>query len=76
MTKLSDLKKGESGTINSIENDDLSIKLMEMGCIPGEPIEIEQCGPNGDPICIKVSNYKLSLRINEASLIWINKTNI
>ena len=36
MKKLSELHIGESGTIHSFENDEIFLKLMEMGCIPGE----------------------------------------
>ena len=42
MRKLSELKIGESGVIHSFENDDIFLKLMEMGCIPGELIIVEQ----------------------------------
>ena len=71
MRKLSELKIGESGVIHSFENDDIFLKLMEMGCIPGELIIVEQIAPLGDPISISVSGYQLSLRINEADSIFI-----
>jgi Fe2+ transport system protein FeoA len=44
---------------------------MEMGCIPGELIIVEQIAPLGDPISISVAGYQLSLRINEADSIFI-----
>jgi ferrous iron transport protein A len=71
MRKLSELKIGESGLIHSFENDDIFLKLMEMGCIPGELIIVEQIAPLGDPISISVAGYQLSLRINEADSIFI-----
>ena len=71
MRKLSELKIGESGVIHSFENDDIFLKLMEMGCIPGELIIVEQIAPLGDPISISVAGYQLSLRINEAESIFI-----
>ena len=71
MRKLSELKIGESGVIHSFENDDIFLKLMEMGCIPGELIVVEQIAPLGDPISISVAGYQLSLRINEADSIFI-----
>jgi ferrous iron transport protein A len=71
MRKLSALKMGESGVIHSFENDDIFLKLMEMGCIPGEIITVEQIAPLGDPISISVAGYQLSLRINEADSIFI-----
>ncbi|MCX6331275.1 MAG: FeoA family protein [Chitinophagia bacterium] len=71
MRKLSELKMGESGIIHSFENDDIFLKLMEMGCIPGELITVEQIAPLGDPISISVAGYLLSLRMNEADSIFI-----
>jgi ferrous iron transport protein A len=71
MKKLSELKMGESGVIHSFENDDIFLKLMEMGCIPGERITVEQIAPLGDPISISVAGYQLSLRMNEADSIFI-----
>ncbi|MGI9137758.1 MAG: FeoA family protein [Sediminibacterium sp.] len=71
MKKLSELKIGESGIIHSFENDEIFLKLMEMGCIPGEFIIVEQIAPLGDPISISVAGYQLSLRINEADSIFI-----
>ena len=72
MKKLSDLKMGESGVIHSFENDEIFLKLMEMGCIPGELITVEQIAPLGDPISISVAGYQLNLRMNEADSIFIN----
>jgi len=72
MKKLSELKIGESGTIHSFENDDIFLKLMEMGCIPGEMVTVEQVAPLGDPISISVAGYQLSLRMNEADSILIS----
>ena len=72
MRKLSELKMGESGVIHSFENDEIFLKLMEMGCIPGELITVEQIAPLGDPISISVAGYQLSLRMNEADSIFIS----
>lgn len=72
MKKLSELKMGESGVIHSFENDEIFLKLMEMGCIPGELITVEQIAPLGDPISISVAGYQLSLRMNEADSIFIS----
>lgn len=47
---------------------------MEMGCVPGEKILIDQIAPLGDPISILVAGYTLSLRLNEAEHIWVEET--
>ncbi|WP_118193344.1 FeoA family protein [Albibacterium indicum] len=67
--KLSELKIGKGGIIKEFTDLSLSIKLMEMGCLPGEPVVLERIAPLGDPIAIKVSGYQLSLRKDEASKV-------
>ncbi len=69
--KLTELKEGDVAIIRSFENEDLYIKLMEMGCMPGEKISIEQIAPFKDPISIAVAGYKLSLRLDEAEGITV-----
>ncbi len=71
---LSELKKGQKGLIDSFTDYELSLKLLEMGCIPGEMIEVIRIAPLGDPIAISVAGYMLSLRKAEAATVRI-KTN-
>jgi ferrous iron transport protein A len=73
MIRLSDMKSGERGTIYSFESSELELKLMEMGCLPGEVVVVEQIAPLGDPISIRIAGYALSLRKNEANHILIDK---
>lgn len=71
MKRLSELKVGAVARILSFENNELFLKLMEMGCVPGEYVRVEQIAPLGDPISITVSGYNLSLRISEADSIFV-----
>jgi ferrous iron transport protein A len=71
--KLSEMKSGERGTIIRFDSPDIELKLMEMGCLPGEQVVVEQIAPLGDPISIRVAGYSLSLRKNEANQIIIGK---
>jgi ferrous iron transport protein A len=75
MKKLSELKLGESGIISSFGADELSIKLMEMGCIVGERVTVEQVAMLGDPISVYVSGYNLSLRLKEAEQVFVEPIN-
>lgn len=68
---LSELKKGQKGIIDSFTDYELSLKLLEMGCIPGETIEVIRIAPLGDPIAISVAGYMLSLRKAEAGTVRI-----
>ena len=73
--KLSELKPGEQGVIIEFGSREIFLKLMEMGCVPGERIFLEQVAPLGDPISIKISGYSLSLRLNEAEHIKVELIN-
>lgn len=70
--KLSQLLPGETGVIKEFTDLEMSVKLMEMGCLPGEHIVVERFAPLGDPIAITVSGYQLSLRKREASTIILH----
>ncbi|GAO42272.1 FeoA family protein [Flavihumibacter petaseus] len=71
--RLSDIAIGRTVVIKSFENNEIFLKLMEMGCVPGEKIRIEQVAPLGDPIAITVSGYNLSLRLDEAMNIFVEE---
>ncbi len=73
--KLTEVPKGKNVTIKEFANNDLFIKLMEMGCVPGEVIYIDKIAPLGDPISVAVSGYILSLRREEADHILVEETN-
>jgi Fe2+ transport system protein FeoA len=73
MKRLSELRPGTIARIHSFEKNDLFLKLMEMGCVPGELIKVEQIAPLGDPISITVAGYNLSLRLDEAENIFMEE---
>jgi Fe2+ transport system protein FeoA len=73
MKRLSEIETGTVARILSFENNDLFLKLMEMGCVPGELVKVEQVAPLGDPISIIVAGYNLSLRLNEADNIFVEE---
>ena len=73
--KLSELKPGQRAVIRRFGNHEIYLKLMEMGCLPGEPISIEQVAPLGDPVSVSVSGYTLSLRLDEAEHIIVDIIN-
>jgi ferrous iron transport protein A len=73
--KLSELKPGQEAIISRFDRNEIYLKLMEMGCVPGERIFLEQIAPLGDPISIKIAGYSLSLRLNEAEHINVELIN-
>jgi ferrous iron transport protein A len=75
IVRLSQLKPGQGGVIKEFKKNEIFLKLMEMGCVPGERIQMEQVAPLGDPISVSVAGYHLSLRLNEADHIFVEITN-
>ncbi|MBL7925351.1 MAG: ferrous iron transport protein A [Bacteroidia bacterium] len=69
--KLTELKPGQTGIIHAIMNADIKLKLYEMGCLPGEPVQVLIHAPLGCPVAIKVANYVLSLRLSEADNVLV-----
>lgn len=65
------MKSGQEGVIQEFEDESIFLKLMEMGCVPGEKILVDQIAPLGDPISVSIAGYRLSLRLNEAEHIIV-----
>jgi ferrous iron transport protein A len=72
VSRLSELRIGEMAVIDSFTDPVMSLKLLEMGCTPGEKVQLIKVAPMGDPIAIAVSGYLLSLRKAEASTVLIH----
>jgi ferrous iron transport protein A len=68
---LASLKIGQKAIIDSFSDNQMALRLLEMGCIPGEEVEVHHMAPLGDPIAITVSGYLLSLRKAEAANILV-----
>jgi ferrous iron transport protein A len=68
---VAQMRPGEVAIVSGFTDETLSIKLMEMGCLPGAPVRFNFTAPFGDPVCISVSGYELSLRLEEAATISI-----
>ena len=73
MKSVADLKPGECGVISGFKDDYMSLKLLEMGCLPGVKVKLNYKAPLGDPLCLSVSGYYLSLRKDEASTISLEE---
>jgi ferrous iron transport protein A len=69
---VAELKIGERAEIIGFTDALLSLKLLEMGCLPGSEVEMTHLAPFGDPMAIKVSGYTLTMRKEEAATIQIN----
>ena len=72
---ISDLKKGESAVITDSSSNDIPLKLLEMGCLPGNEVKLLQLAPFSDPMYLNVNDSFLAIRKETASLIVIEKIN-
>jgi Fe2+ transport system protein FeoA len=69
---LDELQEGQCARIESLLGDDLVLqRLMEMGVLENEEIEVVGFAPLGDPMEIRLRDYRLSLRRNEAARIRV-----
>lgn len=50
------LQVGDRATITYVDLDKIPLKLLEMGCLPENDLEIIQIAPLGDPIYLNVNN--------------------
>ncbi len=71
IVSLSELRVGESAIIEEITDQWSSIKLIEMGCLPGEKVTVKLAAPFHDPIAIEVCGNLISLRKDEAHSILV-----
>jgi ferrous iron transport protein A len=72
---IADLKKGEKGIITDSSSEDIPLKLLEMGCLPGNEVHLLQLAPFSDPMYLNDNDSFLAIRKETAGLIIIEKVN-
>ncbi|PWH83764.1 ferrous iron transport protein A [Algibacter marinivivus] len=70
---LAHLKRGERGIITDVSSPNIPLKLLEMGCLPGNLVELLQVAPFQDPMYLNINGSHLAIRKETASLILIEK---
>ena len=70
------LKKGQMAQISDINIDEIPLKLIEMGCLPGNTIELIQIAPMGDPLFFNINDSKVAIRKKTAQEIYILQESI
>jgi Fe2+ transport system protein FeoA len=72
--KLSELKEGQTGRIVRVGGQGvLRRRLLEMGLIKGTQVYVEKYAPLKDPIELIVKGYHVSLRVEEAAQVILEK---
>ena len=70
---IAQLEVGEKGIICDIALDNIPLKLLEMGCLPGKEVELLQKAPLDDPLYIRVNGSHLAIRVETALQIAISR---
>lgn len=70
-TTIHSLKKGEKAIIKDFDIESVPLKLLEMGCLPGNEVELLQIAPFGDPLYLNINGSHLAIRIETAKKIEV-----
>ena len=71
MITLDLIEKNQRGRIVTIDTDQLPMKLIEMGCLPGNEVHLEQHAPLKDPMYLVIDGCHLAIRIKKKKNITI-----
>ncbi|MCB0457982.1 MAG: ferrous iron transport protein A [Flavobacteriaceae bacterium] len=71
MPTIASLKKGERGIITEFSADLIPLKLLEMGCLPGNEVILVQVAPFNDPLYININGSHLAIRKETALQVEI-----
>jgi ferrous iron transport protein A len=73
MSSLATLQVGDSAKVTAVDGDDeISLRLMEMGLTPGVALKLIGVAPLGDPLELELRGYRLSLRQSEAQRVRVS----
>ncbi|MDY7036968.1 MAG: FeoA domain-containing protein [Thermodesulfobacteriota bacterium] len=70
--KMREMSDNQSGIIKKVSaTGDMGRRIREMGLVPNTAIQIQGRAPLKDPVAIKVRDFTLTLRNNEANNILV-----
>ena len=72
MITLDQIEKNQRARIVEIDTDLLPLKLIEMGCLPGNEVHLEQLAPLKDPMYLVIDGCHLAIRKETAQYITID----
>jgi len=70
---LAHLKRGERAIIIDVSSIHIPLKLLEMGCLPGNDVKLVQVAPFADPMYLNINGSHLAIRKETAMHILIEK---
>jgi ferrous iron transport protein A len=66
------LRVGQKGVIIEEMDAHIPVKLMEIGCLPGNEIELIQIAPLNDPMYFLVDGSRIAIRREMAQYVKID----
>ena len=75
MVSIASLKIGQRAIIKDFSVDVVPLKLLEMGCLPGNEVTLVQAAPFSDPLYLTINGSHLAIRKEMASQIEIEFIN-
>lgn len=72
---LTQLQVGQKGIIADLDIDKVPLKLLEMGCLPGNLVQLLQVAPFGDPLYLVINDSHLAIRLETAESIFVTISN-
>ncbi len=72
MRTVAHLQKEEKAIIKDVHTENIPLKLLEMGCLPGNEVALVQTAPFKDPMYITVNGSHLAIRKETAAYIEMN----
>lgn len=72
---LDQFELNQIGEIVYLEENQFKVKLIDMGLFPGKKVKMLMKAPLGDPVAVDLEGYTLSLRLKEASSIFLKSVN-
>lgn len=75
MLTIASLKKGQRAVIKEFSIDVVPLKLLEMGCLPGNEVSLVQTAPFHDPLYLNINGSHLAIRKVTAEQIAIELIN-
>jgi ferrous iron transport protein A len=71
MLTIASLKIGQRAIIKDFSVDVVPLKLLEMGCLPGNEVTLVQLAPFHDPLYLNINGSHLAIRKETAAMIEI-----
>jgi len=69
---LREMDPNQKGVVRRVAaRGELGRRIRDMGIVPGTPLQVQGRAPLKDPVAVKLKDFTLTLRNNEADVIEV-----